>query len=388
MSELIAKCENGTGIRWQLLAGVSALALAVSNTTASAENDTHPNVWIEVGGQLSRTNEYAEPFAPDFTSMRPSIFLPSQKLEKSPRVSFDEYAKISVQPTNSEWSFSASVQYGRASRNKHVRQQTYPSPRYNDLYPDYPSSVSYLVKPRAARFADTAIRNSEQHLIVDFQAGKDVGLGLFGGSGSSVVSLGVRFAQFVGKSNISLKSDPDWRFQPKYITLYSRRVQFLLQPYHSNAANLVADRSFHGAGPTLSWNASLPVAGDVHDSELDFDWGVNAAVLFGRQKASIKHDTEMRYNDGGRAPVVYITRGTLTTVYHHKPPRQDRIRSVLVPNIGGFAGLSVRYSNAKISFGYKADLFFGAMDGGIDARKTYDRNFYGPFAAISIRLGG
>jgi hypothetical protein len=61
---------------------------------------------------------------------------------------------------------------------------------------------------------------------------------------------------------------------------------------------------------------------------------------------------------------------------------------VTVPNIGGFAGLSFRYNVAKISFGYRADFFFGAMDGGIDTRKNYDRNFYGPFASVSIGLGG
>ena len=54
-------------------------------------------------------------------------------------------------------------------------------------------------------------QNDEHHLIVDFQAGKDVGLGMFGGKdGSSVFGLGVRFAQFSSKSNIALKSDPDW----------------------------------------------------------------------------------------------------------------------------------------------------------------------------------
>jgi hypothetical protein len=61
---------------------------------------------------------------------------------------------------------------------------------------------------------------------------------------------------------------------------------------------------------------------------------------------------------------------------------------VIVPNIGGFAGLSVRFPNAKVSLGYRADAFFGAMDGSIDVRKTYDRDFYGPFATISIGLGG
>jgi hypothetical protein len=50
------------------------------------------------------------------------------------------------------------------------------------------------------------------------------------------------------------------------------------------------------------------------------------------------------------------------------------------------AGISFRYPNAKVSFGYRADLFLGAMDVGIDARHTKDRNFYGPFATISLGL--
>ncbi len=65
-----------------------------------------------------------------------------------------------------------------------------------------------------------------------------------------------------------------------------------------------------------------------------------------------------------------------------------RSRGVIVPNVGGFAGLSVKYPNAKVSFGYKADFFFGAMDGGIDVRRTEDVGFHGPFATVSIGLGG
>ena len=41
--------------------------------------------------------------------------------------------------------------------------------------------------PLANRFADTNARTSETHSILDFQAGKDVGLGMFGVTdGSSV----------------------------------------------------------------------------------------------------------------------------------------------------------------------------------------------------------
>jgi hypothetical protein len=76
-------------------------------------------------------------------------------------------------------------------------------------------------------------------------------------------------------------------------------------------------------------------------------------------------------------------------VTNYSPPHHHtRSRAVTIPNVGGFAGFSVKFPNAKVSLGYRADLFFGAIDGGIDARKTYDRAFYGPFASFSVGLGG
>jgi hypothetical protein len=59
-----------------------------------------------------------------------------------------------------------------------------------------------------------------------------------------------------------------------------------------------------------------------------------------------------------------------------------------VPNLGGFAGMSLKFPNAKVSLGNRADFFFGAMDAGIDTRHTDDMNFHGPFAKISVGLGG
>ena len=75
-----------------------------------------------------------------------------------------------------------------------------------------------------------------------------------------------------------------------------------------------------------------------------------------------------------------------TLLYQTDVP-MTRQRTVTVPNVGGMAGLSVRYSNAKISLGYRADFFFGAIDGGIDARKNETRGFYGPYASLSIGFG-
>jgi hypothetical protein len=74
--------------------------------------------------------------------------------------------------------------------------------------------------------------------------------------------------------------------------------------------------------------------------------------------------------------------------HYQRSANSNRKRMVTVPNIGGFAGLSWRYANAKVSFGYRADEFFGAMDGGIDSYKAKNRGFFGPFANISIGLGG
>jgi iron complex outermembrane recepter protein len=391
MSELISKNDNRATIRWKLLTGASALALtAYISPAAHAEDSGQPQVWIELGAQLSRLEDGQETFSPDFPNSpaRPSIFSPSQNFERPPLYSIDEFGEISLQPKDSDWTFSASIRYGRSASRRDVHQQTYPKSAPWTKY-GVALTSPLPVPPSAARFADTNARTSEHHLILDFQAGKDVGLGVFGTGGSSVVNLGVRFAQFSAKSNIALKSDPDWHFSNKYLNIpsYFNNVRFpKYQPYHSNAASLQATRSFHGVGPSLSWKASAPFAGNSKDGELSVDWGLNAALLFGRQRAKIHHQTTGAYHPKGK----YTTapRAIYNVTYHGPAtPDHTRSRNVTVPNVGGFAGISFKYSEAKLSFGYRADFFFGAIDGGIDARKSENRAFYGPYASISIGLG-
>ena len=182
----------------------------------------------------------------------------------------------------------------------------------------------------------------------------------------------------------------DWQFKSKFVTFstaygtgyyhysFYQKKQFVYQPYHSFAGTFRATRSFTGLGPSISWNSSAPFLGNAQAGELALDWGVNAALLFGRQKAKSRHQTTARYQAGG---IFYPPQ---VTVYQHNNPSNTRSRGVVVPNIGAFAGLSVKYPNAKISFGYKADFFFGAMDGGIDVRRTEDVGFHGPYASVSI----
>lgn len=381
MSELI-HTHSQSNFRWRLLSTVSALALialAQSQKSAKAEEGDRPTVWIELGGQAERVSEGQQLFAPPFilqTPRPPAETVSPLSFERAPRYSKGGEAKITIAPHGSDWSVSAALRYGRSNNDKHVHQQSYPG-QWD------PGGGWYVVNPFAAKFSDVTTKNSEQHFILDFQAGKDVGLGLFG---KSTINLGVRFAQFIGKSNITLRSDPDWHFS--YFTYTYAGVQHKLpygQAYHSFAGHFSASRSFHGIGPSLSWSGSAPVAGDRDETELTFDWGVNAAVLFGRQKTKTHHQTTALYHQasGFYTPTV----AQRTVVYQHPAtPDHARSRSLVVPNVGGFAGVSFRYVNAKISLGYRADFFFGAMDGGIDMRRTYDRNFYGPYATISLGL--
>ena len=386
MSEFINKNSNSATIRRKLLTNASAIALlGYLGGSAQAADADRPSIWIELDGQLSRLDDGVELFAPSLMDARPSIFAPSQKFDKPPRYAIDEHGEISFRPEDSAWTIAASIRIGRSISDRHVRQQTYP------ISKTFPSNFTPApLVPHAARFADTKSRNSEQHAIVDFQAGRDVGMGMFGNNeATSTFSVGVRFAQFSNKSNIALKSDPDWRFQRKVVHLFYTFTYFP-QPYHSNAADFGAERGFHGVGPSLSWNASVPLAGNQQHGELSLDWGLNGALLFGRQKTRTQHQTTSLYHSGGTfiSMAFFGGHGGTVVASHNAPAPSIRSRTVIVPNIGGSASVSFNYNDAKVSFGYRADLFFHAMDGGIDKRKSENVGFYGPFASISIGVGG
>jgi hypothetical protein len=169
---------------------------------------------------------------------------------------------------------------------------------------------------------------------------------------------------------------------PKYI--------FPQYNFHNYAFTGQSTRSFRGIGPALSWDASAPFLGHPDSAEFSFDWGVNAALLFGRQKARVSHHTAAQhyhpdYSHPTPTPIGDITH--YERLYDHAT-NKSRGRFVAVPNLGGFAGMSLKFPNAKVSLGYRADFFFGAMDTGIDTASRTTTSFHGPFATISIGMGG
>jgi hypothetical protein len=390
MNELVGISNAASDRRWRLLVGVSALALIGTasgpQAAASGEDSDHPTVWIELGGQLERVEGGQEAFLPPFTTIQstPSPYEPVSPAaaQRPPRYSVGGEAKLTFEPDETDWTFTAAVRYGRAKGGKRLHQQTavvkeFANPKYVILPSVYPTPIATTKGQEL--FESNGVERSS-HTILDFEAGKDVGLGLFGRNGSSRVNMGVRFAEFTSSSHVTMHARPTFTFEsmPFFYSLLS-----LPCPRHDDYyAKAEETRSFRGIGPAVSWDASTVVMGNSDSGHVSVDWGLNAAILFGRQKAKGSEYASAGHYEG-RFPQTGNGPATFTPLYHRSADHR-RVHSVIVPNIGGLAGLSFRFPNAKLSFGYRADLFFGAMDGGIENRNTRNVFMHGPFATISV----
>ena len=386
MSELINTQNTRGEFRWQLLTTVSVLAFSgvlYAGDAAQAGDADRPTVWIELGGQLERVQGMQDAFVPPFleTQPRPGFETTTPASTQRPaRFAIGGEAKVTIAPKGTDWSFLGQVRFGRSNSSKHDHMQT-TAFKKTGLGTNATGAHVPFYAP-LTQYGDTVAANAERHLIVDFMAGKDVGLGL-GHNATATFDFGVRFAQFTSKSTVTIQNRenptilrvpaPPNPFLPnllKYNTTLTHQTYYA----HSNIT-----RSFSGVGPSLSLTGSSPVLGNQEDVQIAFDWGANAAVLFGRQK--------VRGN--------FATKGSLFTGFNYAPKSGyshaapvARSRSTIVPNVGGFAGLTFRHADAKVSFGYRADFFFGAMDAGVAARDSSTVSFHGPFATISIGLGG
>ncbi len=383
MSELVNSVHGGRTNRLQLLSTVSAAALIVSITPALASDDAdRPTVWIEFGGQLERTTLSQATFTPPFFSdASPDVIAPMADAQTWPRYSVGGEGKLTFAPQGSTWSFSAAVRYGRSNATRHLHHET-----SHELHPS-----TFLGRPGTGTgaflfaFGDGQSQLGSSHTILDFHAGKDIGIGLFGSGSHSVVSAGLRYAQFGANSDVTLLARPVYRSGPNVVVKY--HVRTLHDRYvQNNAAMLEADRSTHAVGPSVAWDVSIPIVGSEATSAIAVDWGANAALLFGRQRTRLRHQTGGAYYSGNAA--ARSQTAGLVSRYAHGPYDHDRNRTVTIPNVGGFAGVSFKYLDAKVSFGYRADFFFNAVDTGIDTEKSSTLGFYGPFATVSIGLGG
>ena len=355
MSEVI-QTRPRKMVRRRLMLTASSAALVVFAPSANADdNSSQPTVWIELGGafdQISRGSvDWVPPNLTDpITNASPKPF------GAAPNIGYDFDGAISIQPNGSDWIFTASMRYGRAQHGpKDTHDQGY--------------GVGTLASAGLTNYAflNATQQSHSTHAVLDFTAGRDVGMGLLS-SGLSTIHFGVRATQLNenATAHFSAFSSAPAKYSAGKIV---------------HKADALFARSFSGAGPSVSWDGATPLMGSV-DGGVTFDWGANAAILVGRQKAHISlHTADTRYAGKYQYPKIPIVLAQSTVT-------PDRDRTVVVPNLGGFAGVSWRLPAGKISMGYRADFFFGALDGGLTTSRKNTTGFYGPFASVSIGLGG
>jgi hypothetical protein len=315
-----------TGLRGRLLATTSGLILAAALAgPALAEGAGSFQIdligdWNTVGGGATQ-----------WTSDLPAGAAGNTGRLK-PRGGFDGEADITWRPSASNWVFLGSVRYGRTNTSHSAVSQ------YSSNNSGY---RSYYGKGR----------QHETHLMVDFQAGRDVGLGMFGKGSSSILAAGVRFVHFTSTTTADFSTYAKYR-----------------SGYVSGTRHRRINRLTTGAGPMVSWKTNVPLS-----SGFAFRFGASGALLVTNQIAKFSDVfTAGRFDEGLDSPTVSGRRSSTR----------------LVPEPAAYAALAFtpRGSALSIAVGYRVDAYFGVLDGGFDTAHRVDRVLAGPFVDLSVKF--
>jgi outer membrane receptor protein involved in Fe transport len=224
-------------------------------------------------------------------------------------------------------------------------------------------------------FGTIDVGQHEDHDIVDFMVGKDVGLGLMGEGGSSVLGFGVTYAQFGSATDIDVVGVPD-RYRAEY-----EEIKYPTQHHSLYNSSLASKRKFEGFGPSLSWEASKRLAGNDKDGSLALDWRINGGLLFGKQTMASREERDATYYHF-EPNIVYPPQ--LKDSLYDETIDRSRSQRVTVPNLGASLGLTYRIAGVKVAAGYRWERFFGAIDGGIDKAQSFDRTIRGAYVKFGI----
>jgi len=380
MSELITSRPRAD-VRLNLLTTACTLALlTIAATAAKAEDASRPTVWIEAGWHFESLTGNRDVVVPPLDSLAVSKgFSSATKIQNILGRSYGAEGKISFQPRGSEWVFTFAGSQGRVRSGRDIHEEVEVQSQTLIWYhsPDGVMPNANLPVTRTkATYVDQKSEERETHMLLDFAVGKDLGVGLLGNATQSIVNFGVRYAQMNAKANGNTDSIPNAYWENFYTVGFLGKKYQIRNFWDQSASTAKHSSDFHGIGPSFSISNSTGLFGTEEEGRLALDWGVNAGLLFGRQRTRVELNAARTYYSGRG-----INPQTVNTL------RTTRTHNVMVPNFGGFASLSYRLTNAKLSAGYRAEFFFGAMDRGLGARHSTTTGFHGPFATISIGLG-
>ena len=324
--------------------------------------------WVEFGGGVSRLDGDAEiynPWAPEVLAASPAV--------QDEDLDWGDVRNVKLTYVQDSWRVSAAHRWGRTNG-------AFRGAAYEDI-PGWISNAGQYVQ--RDNHAITDVRDAEEYSVTEFMVDKEVGLGAWGDGAKSVLSAGLRYATFESTSHVGMGGVAD-AFNDPIIGKYDG-----VQHWNLFETYLDSTRKFEGAGPALSWESSLRLAGAENGGHVDLDWQVGGAVLFGKQATETLEDRFGRYYNRVGNGGVFGGSATRITLYDDITPiRRFRSEDVTVPNLSLELGLSYTIDRVKVSTGYSWDRFFDAIDGGFDEAKSYDRTIQGPYLKLSFGFGG
>jgi iron complex outermembrane receptor protein len=325
--------------------------------------------------------------------------------------------RVTYRPEGSPWTLSGGVRYGRVGKSTgRLRQEEvtgdavcrfktsdaftpylpgvdlgfigklFCDPQYGPITKDIPPfgpkyltnryNSNYVIAP--TNRLSTSTDRREDHMIVDFDVGKDMGLGAFG-PGESSLRAGLRSADFKSRITGDMRAVPDVVLPDDGWVKYNTT-------FHQYIASFDARREFKGAGPTLSWEASRAMLGDKEAGQLDVDWSITGGALYGKQKTAISGAQGSDYFNAKYPTKDYVLQGLPAPA--QTPFAMQRTKSVLAPVLDLSLGLSFNVPGVKLSTGYRWERYFNVLDAGFAEHKSYDRTIDGPYFKVSIGFGG
>ncbi|HEX5776062.1 MAG TPA: TonB-dependent receptor, partial [Caulobacteraceae bacterium] len=249
---------------------------------------------VELGGQVQQQDAPYSTLEAGFEDAFPAsidIFADAQNRDLD--WGDGREVKLTWRPNAGPWTVSAGVRYGRTN-NETTRLSTLeetesvcligePFRGYfggdicDPLHPYYDLIAGDGGKLNQSTTIWSAAngRDQERHQLIDFAVGRDFGIG---GLSRSAVSAGLRHASFDSWTRAEMFGAPDRHILEGGLIPGPDRT-----PFHQYTGFVEAQRDFEGTGPTLSWEASLPLLGGDDTGHLELDWSVSGGMLFGKQ---------------------------------------------------------------------------------------------------------
>jgi len=359
--------------------------------TGANPNHTGPYpLTVELSGMVQRQDAPAEKVAPAFTSTFSDALDPTAPQGRDFDWGDGREIRLIYKPGES-WRIAAGVRYGKTNGGASTHREEPAGPPRCPFLREGP--VGYFCDPADPRYSaaslytgtnwsDASAYDRESHSFADFAVGMDLGLGV-DADARSVVSAGLRYANFKSTTRVSMDGIADWDLPEGWFKYSAYSPQYAAHHHHYRA-DITAQREFTGTGPTISWEAARQLFGNEEVGHLDVDWSITGGVLFGKQKTETL-GTEGSSYFSGKYSVEVAARPQPVTAPVDVP---DRSTSVTVPMIDLSLGLAYEVGRVKVGAGYRWERYFDVLDVGYDEHKDADRTIDGPYFKIAVGFGG